>query len=132
VLSKIARSGQKVMVRHPARWDPRSHVNETHLIVQKALKAVGLPTKGEGTHTIRRAVARAYFDQVARDKGDVAALRETSALLHHSSVATTEIYLGTTPEKESRDRRLKGKPFLSTLVPTQENVVPLRKAGEGE
>jgi integrase len=107
------------------------HIKDTHGIVQGALKALGLPTFKEGTHTIRRAVAMAYFQEVAKDKGDVAALRETAAFLHHSSVATTELYLGMTPEKNRRDRRLRGQPFLSAMV-AQDNVVQLRPTATGE
>lgn len=127
----ITEDGERVAVRHPYRWVTTSPVRNTHVIVQRSLRALGLPTHKEGTHTIRRAVARAYFDQVAREVGDVSALRETAALLHHQNITTTEIYLGTTPERENRDRRLKGQPFLSAMV-EGENVVPLRKTATGE
>lgn len=127
----VDESGDKVPHRSAYVYLPNEPIRETHLIVQKALRALGLPTQKEGTHTLRRAVARAYFDSVAQDKGDVAALRETAAFLHHSSTATTEIYLGLTPEKNSRNRRLRGKPFLSAMV-SQENVVPLRAVGDAE
>jgi integrase len=113
-----------VCIRHPYTWDTQSTIEKPYKIVQDALKSLGLPTKKEGIHTIRRAVALAYFQQVSKDQGDVAALRETAALLHHSSVATTEIYLGMTPEKNRRDRRIKGQPFLSAMV-HQENVIQL-------
>lgn len=123
--------GTRICVRRPYHWQPHKYIKETHLIVQKALRALGKPTEKEGTHTIRRAVARAYFDAVAQEVGDVSALRETAALLHHSSVVTTELYLGTTPEKENRDRRLRGKAFLSGMIEA-ENVVQLRPVAEGE
>lgn len=119
------------IIRKARGYDPRKPVREPYKVVQKALAALGLPTKGEGTHTLRRAVARHYFDAVAQDKGDVAALRETAALLHHQNIATTEGYLGTTPERENRDRRLRGKPFLSAMI-DRDNVVPLRPAATGE
>lgn len=118
-------------VRGPYVWVPNDYVGSTHLIVQKALRKIGLPTAKEGTHTIRRAVALAYFQEVAREMGDVAALRETAAFLHHSSTATTELYLGMTPEKNRRDERLSGKPFLSAMI-SKENVVQLRSVSEGE
>lgn len=123
--------GERVMVRQPYVWVPDWPIRETHKIVQHCLKEMGLPTTKEGTHTIRRAVALAYFQEAAKERGDVAALRETSALLHHSSTATTEIYLGMTPEKNRRNHRMRGKPFLSTMV-QGENVVPLRRAATGE
>lgn len=120
-------------IRVPMRTRPDRPITNTHRVVQAAMAKIGLPTFKEGTHTIRRAVARAYFDEVAKEKGDVAALRETAALLHHDSLATTEAYLGTTPEKENRNRRIKGQPFLTAMV-SQENVVqlPLRPVAEGE
>lgn len=97
-------------------------------VVQEAMKAVGYEdTKGEGCHTIRRGAARHYFELATEDGlGDVAAMRETAALLHHSNLHTTEIYLGMTPEKNRRDRRLKGKPFLvGTCSSPGANVVSI-------
>jgi integrase len=123
--------GVRVPVRAPYTWVPDQPLGDTHLIVQKALKALGLPTHKEGTHTVRRAVARAYFDWVAAEKGDQAALRETASFLNHSSTATTELYLGMTPEKERRDRRLRGNAFLTSMV-AADNVVPLRPVNQGE
>lgn len=121
-------------VRTPFRWVPKSPATQTAKIVQKALAKIGLPTIKEGTHTIRRAVALAYFDMVAGEQGDVAALRETAALLNHKSLATTEHYLGMTAEKNRRNKRLRGKPFLSALVPqgTSAEVVQLHSVAEGE
>lgn len=130
---ETAEDGTRFPVRSPYVWVPEVYVKDTHLIIQKAMKSLGMPTYKEGTHTVRRAVARAYFDWVAAEKGDQAALRETAAFLNHSSTATTEIYLGMTPEKERRDRRLKGNPFLSAIATVnQENVVPLRPTAQGE
>jgi hypothetical protein len=96
------------------------------------LEKLGLPTKYEGTHTIRRAIALAYFDEASAEQGDVAALRETAALLHHAHLSTTERYLGMTAEKNRRNKRIKGRPFLTAMVAKQDNVVPLRKAENGQ
>ena len=120
--------GNRIMVRHPYVWVTDQYIKDTHLIVQKAMAKLGMPTYKEGTHTVRRAVARAYFDWVASEKGDSAALRETAAFLNHSSTATTELYLGLDVDQERRNKRLKGKPFLTAMVDQQDNVVPLRKA----
>lgn len=97
-------------------------------VVQAAMADVGLETRYEGTHTIRRAVGRVFFDSAAQEKGDVAALRETAAFLHHSNLNTTENYLGMTAEKIRRDRRLQGQAFLTALVDT-DNVVPIKARG---
>jgi integrase len=85
-------------------------------IVQAALRQLGHPTKGEGSHTIRRAVARVLFDDLVQTTGYDGALRTVSAFLHHKNVTTTEHYLGVTSEKRRRDERLRGKPFLSAMV----------------
>lgn len=123
--------GRPYAVRRPFTLQPDRPVSRTHEIVKGALAACGLPTYKEGTHSVRRSVARAYFEAVSQEKGDVAALRETAALLHHSSVTTTELYLGLTPEKNARDRRMRGKSFLTDMV-SGDNVVPIRRSGGGE
>lgn len=130
--------GNPKAVRHPLHWVTDKYVRETHLIVQKALKSIGIPTYREGTHTIRRSVARLYFDSVAAEKGDSAALRETAAFLNHSSTSTTEIYLGITIEKERRDKRLRGKGFLTEIAKgertesTAGDIIELRPIVGGE
>lgn len=120
--------GKRVCVRHPLNWLPKQEMGRAERIVKHAMEALGLDTRYEGTHTIRRAVARAYFDAAAAENGDVAALRDTAALLHHKSLQTTERYLGMDVEKNRRDRRIKGKPFLTAMVPSTDNVVPIRKS----
>ena len=123
---RTAEDGTRECVRIPMEWKPRKPMLRTELVVQKALRAAGISqTKGEGTHTIRRAVARAYFDSMGGEVGYDNALRRVSALLHHSNTATTERYLGKKSEIEARDQMLKGKPFLTAMVDTS-NVVPLR------
>lgn len=121
--------GERVMVRQPARLNPKGQLRRTEDIIKRALEKMSLPTRYEGTHTIRRAVALAYFEQVSKDQGDVAALRETAALLHHKNLQTTERYLGMTAEKTRRDRRMRGKPFLSAMIQA-DNVVPLRQVAD--
>lgn len=120
--------GKRTMVRTPLEWVPDKEIGRTEGIVKFALEKLGLPTKYEGTHTIRRSIALAYFDEAAGEMGDVAALRETAALLHHKSLTTTERYLDMTAEKNRRNKRMKGKPFLSAMVAKADNVVPLRAA----
>lgn len=119
--------GERYPVRSPRFWRTETRIPAPEKIVKKALEALGLESHREGLHTIRRSVARAYFDVASQEMGDVAALRETSSLLHHSSTATTEIYLGLDAEKNRRDRRMRGRPFLTAMI-SKENVVPLRAA----
>lgn len=119
-------TGTRILERTPYTYHPERPVTRTEKIVKHALAAVGLPTRYEGTHTLRRAVARAYFDSMTNEIGYDAALRTVSALLHHASMSTTERYLGLSSERARRDQMLRGKPFLTAMV-SQENVVPLRR-----
>lgn len=121
--------GDKHRQRVPGRWRPDKHVMKTERIVQEALRRSGLPTKHEGTHTVRRAVARAFFDSMSGDVGYDNALRTVSAMLHHKNSSTTEQYLQLTSERRRRDELLRGRPFLSALVTTDDRVVPLRRTG---
>ena len=96
---------------------PAQQITKPALIVQRALRSSGTTTEpGEGLHTLRRSVARAFFDSNVQ-RGYDSALRATSALLHHSSTQVTEHYLGLASEKLHRDEVLRGRSFLSLMVP---------------
>ncbi len=124
-----APNGTAVRSRTAPSWVPDRPMTHTERIVQEVLGAVGLETKGEGTHTIRRAVARAWFNDLASESGYDPALRTVSALLHHKSGTTTEHYLGLSTERQRRDEALRGKPFLSRMVQDEARVIPLRATG---
>jgi integrase len=122
--------GRSFRDTRPATWVPSRAMGGPSLVVQEALRKAGYPTKGEGVHTIRRSVARAYFDQETA-LGYDGALRSTQALLHHADGATTEGYLGLTHETKRRDQILQGKAFLTALVGTQDaDVVAMPARGE--
>lgn len=127
----IGPDGIKVCQQTPPSWQPGKAVTRTERIVQDALAALGYEVKGEGVHTVRRGVARILFDAQANDTGYDAALRTVSATLHHKSTATTELYLGLSSERQRRDDRLRGKPFLSTLVASA-SILPLTRRTSGE
>jgi integrase len=95
-------------------------------IVNEILRRMGYETLGEGGHTIRRSVARAYFEAL-REEGYDGALQSTKALLNHASCTTTELYLGLTMERSKRDMSIRGKPFMSALV-DKSNVTNLYDA----
>ena len=109
--------GRRVLLRTARKVTPNVALGlqRTQDIVHRALRAAGLPTHYEGTHTIRRAVARAYFDSMRGSVGRDNALREVSALLHHSNSSMTERYLGLSAERDARDAAMRGRPFLSAL-----------------
>lgn len=124
----VAPDGAHCQVNVPGTWRPDAAMTHPERVVQSALAAVGLPTKHEGTHTLRRAVARHFFDKMVADQslGYDGALRSVQALLHHESAATTEVYLGLSSERVRRDQSLRGQPFLTAMV-SEHNVVPLRR-----
>lgn len=107
------------------RLRPTVRLSHPHEVVQRGLARMGLPTRGEGLHTLRRSVGRLYFDTL-RDEGYDGALQSTKALLNHRNASTTELYLGLDPERRRRDESLKGKPFLSAMV-DRTNVTPIRR-----
>jgi integrase len=123
--------GTRKMHRTPWVWNPQSRMRRAEGIVHTALRAAGITeTRYEGTHTIRRAVARAYFDSMASDIGYDAALRTVSALLHHKSTATTERYLGLSSEIERRDKSMRGMPFLSAMSDDVQDITNVKKKGK--
>lgn len=67
---------------------------------------------GEAWHTIRRSVARIYFDRLREEVSHDHALRETMVFLGHKNQETTERYLGLQAEVEARNARLRGKRFI--------------------
>lgn len=92
---------------------------EPYRTVQRALSAIGWEsTKQEGVHTVRRSVARIYFDMVEADEGSSfdSALLATMTLLHHKRPETTLHYIGRDRAVLARDRMLRGKAFLSRLA----------------
>lgn len=125
---RMTENGYREQYQVAPRFVPHRRLQRIHRVAQAALASIGLETQHEGIHTIRRAVARHYFDQLC-DSGEWdSALRMTSALLHHSNTSTTETYLGISKDRRARDASLRGKSLLGPR-PTQGtgNVVPLRE-----
>lgn len=103
---------------------PERPINKPAGVVQRALARQGVAIgSGEGFHTLRRSTARAFYESRRAD-GHEYALRDTSALLHHSGSHITEQYLGLDPERRRRDTALRGRDFLSALI-SAENVIQL-------
>lgn len=101
------------------RWD--KPVAEPYTVVQFALSKIGwLDITQEGVHTIRRSVARIYFDMIEETESFDSALLATMTLLHHTRPDTTLTYIGRDRATLARDRIIRGKPFLSAMrtVPT--------------
>jgi len=96
---------------------PSAQVRKPHEIVKQALKRLGwADVSREGVHTLRRSGARALYDELAASDGHSNALETVSAMLHHSVMATTQIYLGLTESRRKRDRLIAGKPMFPSLA----------------
>lgn len=122
---KVAEDGTKVRESKHQGWDPLRPVRNLHLIAQAALRSVGLPTKHEGIHTLRRSVARVLYDSLL-EEGHESAIRVTMTWLHHTNVSTTERYLGVTGERRTRDLHLRGRSLLGAR-PGDAEVVSIRR-----
>lgn len=84
-------------------------------IAQGALERAGYPIRNLddssrhiGMHTLRRSGARARYDWRVEEGYD-GALREVQAMLHHSSTAMTERYLGITLDIKRRNESIRGQ-----------------------
>lgn len=96
-----------VGVRHASDdergYNPAGKITSPGKYLKRMALDAGVPLEtGDAWHTVRRSVARLFFDQ-SSVMGHDAALRMTSAFLHHKNTATTEIYLGLQLEKAKRD-----------------------------
>ena len=108
-------------------------LNPTHPIVkieeipQRALAGIGFTMRDrdgksarEGVHTLRRSGARARFDTLEA-LGYDGAIRHVQTMLHHSTMAMTEHYLGLTLDRVKRNELVRGQRMFGT----DENVVEL-------
>lgn len=122
------------IISHEFAYFPDQRIGPANRIVTPILEKIGFPTTdaagrpcGEGAHTIRRSGARALFDQLA-GQGYDGALRLVQSMLHHSSVAITEHYLGISADRRTRDEVIR----LRAMYPTAgENVVSLAERMSG-
>jgi integrase len=115
-------------------YRPTQTCSEPFEVVKYALDQIGWDTKQEGVHTLRRSVARLYFDKVEASESFDSALLATMTLLHHTRPETTLTYVGRDRATLARDRFLKGHRFLSELrtpvrLRSADEVVEERAAG---
>lgn len=96
-------------------------IAEPEDVVKRGLAKLGWQVvKGEGIHTVRRSMARIYFDAAEDEEGYHESLLGTMRLLHHDRPETTLKYIGVDRQTQARDKFLRGRPFLTRLagVPT--------------
>lgn len=95
-------------------------ISEPEDVVKRALAKMGWEdVKGEGIHTVRRSVARIFFDAVIDEAGEGhfdEAVLGTMRLLHHDRPETTLRYIGVDRQTQARDKFLRGRPFLTRLA----------------
>lgn len=107
-------------------YRPYNHATRIEDVATKAMTAAGYTLgKWEGMHTLRRSAARALFDRLVDDGYD-GAIRMVQAMLHHSTITTTEKYIGLTLDKKRRDDILRGQtmyPAMHTTDITQLRAV---------
>lgn len=99
--------------RSATEYNPtrRSH---TGSVVRVVLERAGYYQAYEGAHTLRRSGARALYDQLS-SVGHDRAIRIVQAMLGHSSIANTEIYLRLSLDRKVRDDLLSGKPMFPSM-----------------
>jgi integrase len=98
-------------------YRPGKPITQPHTIVQRALGELGWSdVKQEGVHTVRRSVARIFFDATEAETSFDNALLGTMSLLHHDRPETTLRYIGVDRQVQARNLFLRGKPFLSRLA----------------
>lgn len=97
------------------RWG--KSIAEPYEPVKYALERFGWEdVKQEGVHTVRRSMARLYFDMVEETEQFDSALLATMTLLHHTRPETTLTYIGRDRATLARDRILRGRPFLTSMA----------------
>src|SRR5665647_1999056 len=64
---RVADDRTKEKYQTPSTYVAHRPMTKLHRVAQSALRQVGLPTKHEGIHTLRRAAARHYYDSLAAD-----------------------------------------------------------------
>jgi integrase len=104
------------------RWG--QSIAEPYEPVKYALEQFGWEdVRQEGVHTVRRSMARIYFDMVEEGESFDSALLATMTLLHHSRPETTLTYVGRDRATLARDRLLRGRPFLTAMRKAPELTV---------
>lgn len=126
--------GFAIRVDDGNRLQPTHALRQIERVVQAALVKAGFSIwddegrrNFEGVHTLRRSGARARFDALI-EAGHDGAIREVQAMLHHSSTAMTEHYLGLTLDIDRRDKHVRGKPMFPGMDSSTIVTLPQRRA----
>lgn len=93
----------------------RGRLGET---MRLALEEAGYYQPGEGGHTLRRSGAIALYNELS-SRGHDRAIRICQAMLGHSNIATTEVYLRLDLDRKVRNDLLAGKPMFEATSEAQ-------------
>lgn len=93
---------------------PEAPETKPYRAVQRAMRELGMPTLGEGAHTLRRSGARAMADML-REQGHDGALIRTASILGHKSTNVTAHYVGWDYERQQRNEMIAGKRMFPTI-----------------
>lgn len=103
--------GELRMVRPPV-LQPTRELSSVTEAINVVLRDAGYYKPREGGHTLRRSGAIALYNELI-DRGHDGAIRVCQAMLGHSSVTTTEVYLRLDLARKTRNDLLAGKPMFS-------------------
>lgn len=107
----------QLLVSNIGRLKPHVQAQRLSIVAHRALATVGKDGYQEGMHTFRRSAGRAFWDLLStQDKPVDHAMAVVQTFLHHTSVVSTQIYLGLDHEVVIRDDVLGNQGFLTQLV----------------
>lgn len=90
-------------VRNRVPGQPMS-ITSFNSIVKKYFKTLGIKTKNHSSHTLRKTMARQFYERAKRSKQSIDALILTSKMLGHKNVEYTLRYIGL--DEEDIDKSL--------------------------
>jgi integrase len=106
--------GRKGFLVHETRYLLPTKRADLSKVIKGFLSETGYYIPYEGGHTLRRSGATALYDELTR-LGHDRAIRICQAMLGHSSVQTTEIYLRLDLDRKVRNDLLAGKPMFAPV-----------------
>jgi integrase len=107
----LATKGAKGFTAHRPRFYLPTKRADLSKVVKQGLVEDGYYVPYEGGHTLRRSGATALYDQLTH-VGHDRAIRICQAMLGHSSVQTTEVYLRLDLDRKVRNDLLAGRPMF--------------------